>query len=88
MDDVEYIIYCRKSTEENTDKQTQSIPDQIRCCMDYAEKNNADPAFDDLAIMDSEERIHKIHAFIFHAERIMGAEEGTLREPIMRIFLK
>ncbi len=45
-------------------------------------------AFDDLAIMDSEERIHKIQAFIFHTERIMGVEEGTLREPIMRIFLK
>jgi hypothetical protein len=40
MDDVEYIIYCRKSTEESTDKQTQSIPDQIRYCMDYAEKNH------------------------------------------------
>lgn len=45
-------------------------------------------AFDDLALMSPEERMEKIQAFIFHAERIMGAEEGTLQEPIMRIFLK
>ena len=34
-----YVIYCRKSTEE-TDRQTQSIPDQIRVCVDYAKNNN------------------------------------------------
>ncbi len=45
-------------------------------------------AFDELAEISAEERMQKIQAFIFHAERIMGAEEGTLREPIMRIFLK
>ena len=45
-------------------------------------------AFDDLAVMNQKERIQKIQAFICHAERVMGAEEGTLREPIMRIFLK
>jgi len=34
----EYVIYARKSTEDNTwERQAQSIPDQIRVCMQYAE---------------------------------------------------
>ena len=45
-------------------------------------------AFDELAEISGDERIQKIQAFICHTARIMGAEEGTLREPIMRIFLK
>ena len=36
---IEYVIYCRKSTEES-DRQSQSIPDQIKVCMDYAEHEN------------------------------------------------
>lgn len=36
---MEYVIYCRKSTDEGTDKQVQSIPDQMRECMEFAEKN-------------------------------------------------
>ena len=43
MDDInwpiEYVIYCRKSTEEDTEKQVQSIPDQIKKCVDYARDN-------------------------------------------------
>ena len=45
-------------------------------------------AFDEVAVMSPEVRIQKIHAFICHAERIMGTEEGTLRDPILRIFLR
>jgi len=37
---VEYVIYCRKSTDDSSGKQVQSIPDQIRACMRYAEQNN------------------------------------------------
>ena len=34
----EYVIYVRKSTEDNTwERQAQSIPDQIKVCMAYAE---------------------------------------------------
>ena len=34
----EYVIYVRKSTEDNTwERQAQSIPDQIKVCMQYAE---------------------------------------------------
>lgn len=38
MDNLEYVIYCRKSTDESTDKQKQSIPDQLKACIDYAKK--------------------------------------------------
>ena len=37
MDTIEYVIYCRKSSEE-TDRQSQSIPDQIKVCMDYVDR--------------------------------------------------
>jgi hypothetical protein len=37
--DIEYVIYCRKSTDESSGRQTQSIPDQIEKCMKYAEDN-------------------------------------------------
>ena len=36
---VEYIIYCRKSTDESSGKQAQSIPDQLRYCVEHAKKN-------------------------------------------------
>ena len=45
-------------------------------------------AFDELAEQSAEERLRKIQAFIFHTERIIGAEEGALQEPIMRIFME
>lgn len=32
---MKYAIYCRKSTDEKSDKQTQSIPDQIKYCTQY-----------------------------------------------------
>ena len=35
---LEYVIYCRKSTDESSEHQKQSIPDQIRACMDYAKR--------------------------------------------------
>jgi len=38
-EDVEYAIYTRKSTEESSNKQVQSIPDQIKACLKYAKDN-------------------------------------------------
>ncbi len=38
MSDIEYVIYCRKSTDESSNKQAQSIPDQIKACVNYAER--------------------------------------------------
>jgi len=37
---MEYIIYVRKSTDENSEHQKQSIPDQIVKCVEYAQNNN------------------------------------------------
>lgn len=43
-------------------------------------------AFDELAELSPKERTQRIQAFIYHTERIMGAEEGLLQEPISKIF--
>lgn len=37
--DIEYVIYCRKSTDESSGKQAQSIPDQLKYCIEHAKKN-------------------------------------------------
>lgn len=37
-DKLKYVIYCRKSREENSDGQKQSLLDQLRSCLDYAEQ--------------------------------------------------
>jgi len=39
-EEIEYIIYVRKSTDENSWKQQQSIPDQIEACLRFAENWN------------------------------------------------
>ena len=38
-DSIEYVIYCRKSTDDSSGMQTQSIPDQIKKCIKYAKDN-------------------------------------------------
>ncbi|WP_322202491.1 TetR/AcrR family transcriptional regulator [Acutalibacter intestini] len=42
--------------------------------------------FDDLAPLGAEERQRKIAAFIYNLERLLGMEEGSLREAILPIF--
>lgn len=37
---VEFIIYCRRSSDESQSKQVQSIPRQINDCLRYIESNN------------------------------------------------
>lgn len=37
-ENIEYVIYCRKSTDESSWKQTQSIPDQITRCIEHANR--------------------------------------------------
>lgn len=37
-DHIKYVIYCRKSREESSDGQKQSLLDQLRSCLDYAEQ--------------------------------------------------
>ncbi len=46
----------------------------------------ANTAFDELAGLDREQLERKSRAFIFHTERILGAEEGSLEQAIMKIF--
>ncbi len=38
---MEYIIYCRKSSVDE-EKQAQSIPDQIKRCMDFVDASNGE----------------------------------------------
>jgi len=33
---IEYVIYCRKSTDDSSGKQTQSISDQLKLCVKHA----------------------------------------------------
>lgn len=59
--DLEYVIYCRKSTDESTDNQKQSIPDQLRACMSYVQKEwltiKKKPS--DFSLFESEKEIFK-----------------------------
>ena len=45
-------------------------------------------AFDDLAGLSPEETAQKSSAFIYHTERILGADEGSLESAIMKVFLR
>ena len=38
MSKIEYVIYCRNYSDESSDNQKQSIPDQIRACIEYAKR--------------------------------------------------
>lgn len=56
-----FIIYCRKSTDESSEQQKQSIPDQIRACVEYAKRENIEimkkPS--DFSFFESEMDIYK-----------------------------
>ncbi|HNG96818.1 MAG TPA: recombinase family protein [Candidatus Absconditabacterales bacterium] len=59
--EIEYVIYCRKSTDENKERQVQSIPDQMRECIEWARseglKIKERPA--DFTMFETEEEIRK-----------------------------
>ena len=38
MNNIDFVIYCRKSTDETSWNQKQSIPDQIEKCIEYARR--------------------------------------------------
>lgn len=44
-EELKYVIYCRKSKEESNDGQKQSLLDQLRTCLDYAQQKNLRVAF-------------------------------------------
>ncbi len=58
---MEYIIYCRKSTDETSELQKQSIPDQIRACVDYANREwlKIKEKPKDFSLFESEYELHK-----------------------------
>lgn len=43
-------------------------------------------AFDGLAMQTAEQRQRRVDGFIYNTERILGAQEGALREAILKIF--
>jgi hypothetical protein len=38
MSKIEYVMYCRKSSDETSDNQKQSLPDQVKACIEYAKR--------------------------------------------------
>ncbi|MCR5390643.1 MAG: hypothetical protein K6E77_07810 [Lachnospiraceae bacterium] len=42
--------------------------------------------FDDSFEQSEAETATRIKAFIYHTERILGAKEGSLKKPMMKIF--
>lgn len=61
MTNIEYVIYCRKSTDESSDNQKQSIPDQIKACIDYAKREGLTikKKPKDFSLFESETEIEK-----------------------------
>ena len=61
MKKIEYVIYCRKSSDESSENQKQSIPDQIQKCLEYAEREwlsiKLKPA--DFSEFETEEELRK-----------------------------
>ncbi len=43
-------------------------------------------AFDDLVGQSSEDKVRRMQAFIYHAERILGATSGSMQQSMMEIF--
>ncbi len=39
-ENIQYVVYCRKSTDESSWQQKQSIPDQIKACVAYAKNSD------------------------------------------------
>lgn len=61
MDNIGYVIYCRKSSDESSDNQKQSIPDQIRACVEYAKREGLtiENKPKDFSMFESESEIYK-----------------------------
>lgn len=90
----EYVIYCRKSTDEASGKQTQSIPDQIEKCLQYAQSLNLDikekpakPRFelsDDLIVEDMTSDLHNRKIYQESRKYYIIKEQKTAKEPWAR----
>ena len=92
---VEYIIYCRKSTDESSWKQAQSIPDQLRYCIEHAKKNgmkikakpekfefetNADIEKEDNDVEPANRKLYKETRHLYVIKEIKSAKMPWKRE--------
>jgi len=61
MTNIEYVIYCRKSSDESSGNQKQSIPDQIKACLTYAEREwlKIKEKPKDFSLFESEQELRK-----------------------------
>ena len=61
MSKIEYVIYCRKSSDESSWNQKQSIPDQIKVCLDYADREWLDIKLKpkDFSLFENENELRK-----------------------------
>jgi len=60
MSKIKYAIYCRKSTDDK-ERQTQSIADQIRYCVNFAKANKLElmKKPKDFSMFETEEDLKK-----------------------------
>lgn len=92
---MEYIIYCRKSTDESADRQVQSIPDQMKECMEFAEKNGyivskkpKDFSFfetpDEIKKQNEDESAYSREIYKKYRSLFIVKEQKTAKEPWVR----
>ncbi len=77
---AEYIIYCRKSSEESSGQQAQSIPNQIHKCVEYAKNNSLQVAMkpEDFSMFEDKWEIAKEDAESDVANRRLYKETRDL----------
>jgi len=92
---MEYIIYVRKSTDEHSEHQKQSIPDQIEACYNYAinnwlkikkrPKNFSDfETKNDLIIENKEKSEKNKELYNLSKEYFIVRERESAKEPFKR----
>lgn len=61
MTNIDYVIYCRKSSDESSGNQKQSIPDQIKACLQYAKREwlKIKEKPKDFSLFESEQELNK-----------------------------
>ena len=91
-----FAIYARKSTDEKSEKQTSSIPQQIERCMEFAAQNNFTIAPRPSSLLIEEKTIDEIRQdneaipdrqaeiLMFYKDHYIVTERKTAKEPSKR----